>query len=89
MEIDTRADDDPGRRSTSMFALNTGVWPVNREDPAEIRDRYHRVALHEARIAADAREEEPIRTSARSLADRVRLAFGLAPSEPQGVACGA
>jgi hypothetical protein len=89
MGIDKRADDDPRKGDQPiMFALSAGVWPVNREDPTEIRDRYHRVAMHEAQVAADAREPAA-RPSGRSLADRVRLAIGLAPSEPQCIACGA
>jgi len=90
MGIDKRADDDPRKGDQPiMFALSAGVWPVNREDPTEIRDRYHRVAMHEAQVAADSREQALVRASGRSLADRVRLAIGLAPSEPQCIACGA
>lgn len=72
-----------------MFGLNAGVWPVNREDPGEARDRYHRIALHEAQVASYSHADEVLRPAGRSLADRVRLAIGLAPSEPQCVACAA
>ena len=70
-----------------MFALNAGVWPVDREDPAEVRDRDHRIALHEARIASEGRDEGLDRASSHSVLDRVRLAIGLAPTEPACAAC--
>jgi len=70
-----------------MFALNAGVWPVNREDPAEIRDRHHRIALHEAQITSEGREDGFDKRSSRSLVERVRLAVGLAPTEQPCAAC--
>jgi hypothetical protein len=36
-----------------MFHLNPGAWLIGREDPDEDRNRMHRIALHEARIATD------------------------------------
>ena len=71
-----------------MF-FNTGTWPSTINDPAEARDRYHRVALYEARIAA---EHEPHRTAAnghRGLIDRLRTAFGVSPSSPDAITCSA
>jgi hypothetical protein len=38
-----------------MFPLHTISWTLGREDPGEARDRAHRIALHEARIATDVR----------------------------------
>ncbi len=39
-----------------MFYANpTSPWILGREDPAQERDRVHRIALHEARIATDDR----------------------------------
>ena len=71
-----------------MF-FNAGTWPSTINDPAEARDRYHRVALHEARVAA---EHDPHRlgTSAqRGLVDRLRAAIGISPSAPDVIACSA
>lgn len=39
------------------------------------RDRFHEVALHEARVASD-RRQTPAATSSHSLVSRLRLAFG-------------
>jgi hypothetical protein len=40
-----------------MFYANpTTPWILGREDPAEERDRVHRIALHEARIATAYRQ---------------------------------
>lgn len=36
-----------------MFHLHPGSFGIGFEDPAEGRDRMHRIALHEARIAND------------------------------------
>jgi hypothetical protein len=72
-----------------MFALNAGSWPVDRESPAEARDRYHRVALHEAQIASEASEHRSAPAAHRNLMDRVRVAIGLAPAEPACVGCAA
>ena len=71
-----------------MF-FNAGTWPSRFDDPTEARDRYHRVALYEARIAA---EQDPHRSDAsvrRGLFDRVRGAIGLAPRATDTIACGA
>jgi hypothetical protein len=73
-----------------MFALNSGAWPVALQDPAEIRDRYHRIALREARIAAESHPRGVAAMDApRSLVDRVRAAMGLADRAPDCVGCGA
>lgn len=70
-----------------MFALNSGAWPVALQDPAEQRDRYHRIALREAQIAD---EREPhAGTGPRTVVDRIRSAIGLTPSNADCVACGA
>ena len=36
-----------------MFHLHPGAFGIGFEDPAESRERVHRIALHEARIAQD------------------------------------
>ena len=36
-----------------MFHFHPHEWGIGREDPGEDRERMHRVALHEARIATD------------------------------------
>lgn len=36
-----------------MFSINQNVWVTRRESPAEGRDRAHRIAIHEARLATD------------------------------------
>jgi hypothetical protein len=70
-----------------MFALNSGAWPVALQDPAEKRDRSHRIAMREAAIGA---ESDPHGApSARSFGERVRAAIGLAAREPECVGCGA
>ena len=38
-----------------MFHLHPGSFGLGFDDPLEDRDRMHRVALHEARIATDHR----------------------------------
>jgi hypothetical protein len=70
-----------------MFALNAGNWPVDRESPSEARDRYHRVALHEAQIVSEARDERSVLSEHRSLIARIRLAVGPTPAEPACVGC--
>ena len=77
----------PRKETIEMFALNAGVWPVDREDPSESRDRYHRVALHEAQIASEASGDETAPGAHRNLMDRVRLAIGLTPADPACVSC--
>ncbi|MBI3750617.1 MAG: hypothetical protein HY263_03025 [Chloroflexi bacterium] len=66
--------------------FNVGTWPSAINDPTEARDRYHLIALHEARIAA---EQEPHRSAAnrRGLIDRMRAAIGLAPGARETIAC--
>lgn len=39
-----------------MFHLHPGSFGIGSEDPSERRDRIHRIALHEARIATDHRD---------------------------------
>ena len=36
-----------------MFHLHPGAFGIGPEDPGEDRERMHRIALHEARIAHD------------------------------------
>ena len=36
-----------------MFHLHSSAFGIGREDPGEDRERMHRIALHEARIATD------------------------------------
>jgi hypothetical protein len=72
-----------------MFPFHPDSWPLSREDPSEARERAHRVALREARLAADCREDGLRRAALRTVADRVRLAVGLAPAQSVCVACGA
>lgn len=71
-----------------MFPLHPGAWPPPHEDPSEARERAHRIALREAHLAAECREDGLRRAALRTVADRVRLAVGLAPVEPVCVACG-
>jgi hypothetical protein len=71
-----------------MF-FNAGTWPSTIDDPTEARDRYHRVALYEARIAAEQDRHGTAFGARRSLVDRVRAAIGLAPSTSDTITCGA
>ena len=71
-----------------MF-FNQSVWPTRFEDPTEARDQYHRVALREARIAAERDPHRATMVAHRSLIDRVRGAIGLAPRATDTIACGA
>ena len=87
MFIDTAGPERPEKELKNVFALNAGVWPENREDPSEIRDRYHRIAMHEAQIADEALDHHLDRTTGRSLIERVRISIGLAPTEQPCVSC--
>ena len=69
-----------------MF-FNAGTWPSTIDDPTEARDRYHRVALYEARIAAEHEPHRDATSARRSLLDRVRMAIGFGASAPDAIAC--
>jgi hypothetical protein len=62
-----------------MFAFSTSPWPTLHEDPTFARERVHRAALAEARMAAEMHGEPTDRTEPR-LADRIRQALGLTGS---------
>jgi hypothetical protein len=49
-------------------------WTFGSESP-DTRNRFHQIALHEARIASDHRRIEPASPVKGSLFSRVRLAF--------------
>jgi hypothetical protein len=70
-----------------VFALNAGAWPATREDPTEARDRYHRIALAEARTASEREPHSEPETETIGILDRVRSALGLATTQPDSVAC--
>jgi len=70
-----------------MFAMYANGWPSAIEDPTDERDRYHRIALHEARIASDWSAAASRRSEAAGLLDRVRRAIGIAPAQPDCAAC--
>ena len=53
-----------------MFHLHPGSFGIGFEDPREDRDRMHRIALHEARIATEHRAGAH---DDLALADRRRL----------------
>lgn len=72
-----------------MYALYASHWPTSLEDPTEERDRYHRIALHEARIASEWSSTASRRSQPAGILDRVRQAIGLAPAAPECVACSA
>lgn len=78
----------PAKEWNEMF-FNTGPWPSTIDDPTEARDRYHRVALYEARIAAEQDPQGAAFGARRSLVDRVRAAIGLGPSASHAIACSA
>lgn len=61
-------------------------WPPSPEDPNTTRDRIHRIALAEARIASEHEGRSARPTDSVGLLDRVRRAIGLAPVEPDCVA---
>ncbi|HEX7949458.1 MAG TPA: hypothetical protein VF494_03845 [Candidatus Limnocylindrales bacterium] len=87
MAIDTGgAETGPEKERTEMV-FNAGTWPTAADDPAEARDRYHRVALYEARIATEHGPHRATTTAQRSFVARVRAAVGLSPSAPDAVAC--
>ena len=61
-----------------MFHLHPGSFGLGYEDPREDRDRMHRVALHEARVATDHRDGS---RNDLALADGLRARrFRLAPA---------
>jgi hypothetical protein len=72
-----------------MFHLHPGAWLIGREDPEEGRNRMHRIAIHEARIATEYREataEEALMSPARSFAG-LRLASSSGPSGDLAACC--
>lgn len=69
--------------------LNAATWPTITESPTEARDRAHRVAFYEGRLAAKQESRRAASNAPRSLVDRVRAAIGLTPSAPDAIACGA
>ena len=70
-----------------MFALNAGIWPATSESPSDARDRYHRVALAEARVAAEHEPHVGADLARTSLVGRIRAALGFASSQPDSLAC--
>ena len=70
-----------------MFALNAGTWPATSENPSDARDRYHRVALAEARVAAEHEPHVAAGAARTSLVGRVRAALGFSNSQPDSLAC--
>ena len=58
-----------------MINMNPGAWLVEREDPEEARNRMHRVALFEARIATE--YHESVAETAGSAAPIRRIAMAL------------
>ena len=55
-----------------MFAVSTS-WPFVPEPESVDRDRFHRIALHEARMATERRETD--RPASVGLVDRLVAAF--------------
>jgi hypothetical protein len=72
-----------------MYALYATAWTTPPEDPTEERNRFHRIALHEARIASDWRTTASREARPAGLLDRVRAAIGIAPAQADCVACSA
>lgn len=74
-----------------MFALNTG-WPIGPSASSEDRDRFHRIALQEARVATELHPEPA--SHAPTLIERVIAAIRREPAdrtsaEPNSIACAA
>lgn len=70
-----------------MFALNAGTWPATAESPSDARDRYHRVALAEAKVAAEHEPHAVPMAAATSILDRVRTALGFTAGQPDTLGC--
>ena len=62
-----------------MFEVYPGNWPaaVDATDP---RNQFHEKALHEARVASEYRQFEPVLAARSSLIGRIRLAFAGGPA---------
>ena len=68
-----------------MFRLYASSWLVDRTDPNEDRDRMHRIALHEARIATDARAsraDDVARAASQRTARLARLRMAMLAISP-------
>jgi hypothetical protein len=66
-----------------MFEIHPTNWPFA-EDTTAPTNQFHETALHEARIATDARGIVPQTETSPSFVSRLRLAFagGRAVTEP-------
>jgi hypothetical protein len=72
-----------------MFALYASSWSSTLEDQIDERDLQHRLALREARIAtASSLRAEP-QSPRAGLIERIRTSVGLAPAQPECLACAA
>ena len=68
------------------FAVSTS-WPIVAEPASADRDRFHRIALHEARIATERHETQA--DAPAGLVDRLIAAFRREPVEPECATCAA
>ena len=72
-----------------MFHLHPGAFGIGRDDPAEDRERMHRIALQEARITTDHRagaHDDLALASARPAA-RLRFATSGGSTADLGACC--
>jgi hypothetical protein len=78
----TTTENGPGR-SRKMFEIHPGDWSLAL-DANGPRDQFHETAVHEARVATEARGITPTAPSHESFMRRLRLVFmgGPAVTEP-------
>lgn len=72
-----------------MFHVHPSAFGIGREDPAEDRERMHRIALHEARITTDHRSgahDDLALANAQPVA-RLRFAASGGPSADLSACC--
>ena len=71
-----------------MYGMYANAWPMILDRQTEDRDRYHRIAIHEARIATDWSGDAAPRTRP-GLVGRIREALGIAAPPADCVGCAA
>jgi hypothetical protein len=72
-----------------MHTMYAGSWFSTPEPRSQQLNRFHRVALEEARMAAHRHSESSTWVGSSTLLDRVRRAVGIAPAEPECAVCAA
>ena len=71
-----------------MYGMYANGWPMILDHRTEDRDRYHRIAIHEARIATEWAGDTAQRTRP-GLVGRIREVLGISAPQADCVGCAA